>query len=181
MEKKKRQKIKEGAIVKIELSDNRLAFGRLLPGGHIGIYDLVIKQSDTIPTIDKIIEYPIIIYSMIFDHIIKKGIFEITGFKELSHDDVNKIPPHFNQDMINYNCTIYYINSKEIEATPEDCIGLEPSLIWDASGIIKRIEDHYGGKKNFDVEYNKVILSEDDPRFKKGDKVMWDSEKGIFY
>lgn len=182
MEKKsKRQNIKEGAIVKIPLSEKRLIFGRLLPG-RIGIYDFIIKQDELLPAIDDIIKHNIFLYSMVYDSVIKNGIFEIIGFKELTEDEIKRIPPKFHQDLQNYrNCTIYWFNGGEKKATPEECIGLEPSIIWEAEGLIKRIEDHYLGKKNFNVEYHKVILSEDDPRYKAGPNARWDFEREEFY
>lgn len=181
MEKKKRQRIKNGDILKIVLSEKRLIFGRLLPG-RIGIYDFIAKEDKSLPALKDIINHDIFLYTMIYDHVIKNGIFEIIGFTELTQEEINKMPPKFHQSLDNYkNCTIHWFDGRERKATPDECIGLEPSLIWEAEGLIKRIEDYYAGKKNFSVEFHKIILSEDDPRYKKGPDVKWDFEKEVFY
>lgn len=45
-----RQRYKEGAIVKITLSNNKFAFGRLFQDQDIGIYDLIISLEDKTPS-----------------------------------------------------------------------------------------------------------------------------------
>ncbi len=181
MEKKKRQRFKEGSIVKIKLSGNRFIFGRLLLGFRIGIYDLLIKSDTEMPSIEYIIKSKIIFYVVIYRSIISKGIFEIVGFKELTQTEIDKIPPQFNQSLGNYeDCTIFYNDGKEYKAPPEECIGLERSAVWDEHSLVERIEDYYSGKKNFHVEHQKVILSADDPRY-LNPHVRWDFKEERFY
>ena len=90
------------------------------------------------------------------------------------------MPPHFNQDEVNIEeCTIYYENGKEEKVTPQECIGLEGPTIWEAQGLIERIQDHYAGKKNPYVELSKVVLTKDDPRY-LNPKVRWNFSEEKF-
>lgn len=157
----KKQKFQEGAIVKIQLSENRYAFGRLLPAHNIGIYDLVIDKSNNNEPIqiDELVSYPFIFITSIYTDVITKRMFEIIGFKPLHNDEIDKIPPIFTQDLMDkYKCKLYYINGAVEDAKPEDCIGLERFSKWEGEAVIKRIEDHYLGTKNVLVENFKVRL-----------------------
>lgn len=182
MEKKKRQRIKDGAVVKITLSENRLIFGRLLVGG-IAIYDFVVPQSEKMPEIEVIINKPIFLYCSIYNDVITKGTFEIIGVKELTIDEINEIPAKFMQDLVDIDdCVIFWPDGREKKVTPQECIGLERSSVWDAEGLVGRIEDHYAGRRNFHVELDKVILSKDDPRYMPPPQALrWDFEKQEFY
>jgi hypothetical protein len=176
-----RQRFVEGAITAIDLSDNRLIFGRLLPGFHIGIYDWVIKKDDNLPDIESILQRNIIIYVRIFKRVVTKSEFRIIGLKELTKAEQKNIPPHFQQSLGNIKkCKIYYEDGTEIDVTPQDCIGLEGPVIWDSISLISRIENHYLGKKDPYVELFKVILSEDDPRHVSPHALRWDFENQVY-
>ncbi len=178
---KKRQRFKEGSIVKIKLSENRFVLGRLLPGFSVSIYDLIIKSDKDIPSVDDIIKNKVSFCVCIYKNIITKGIFEIVDFKELTPTEIDKIPPQFTQSLGYYqDCVIFYKDGREYKVKPEECIGLERSAVWDEHSLVDRIEDYYKKKKNFYVEYQKVILTADDPRY-LNPKVRWDFKEGKFY
>jgi hypothetical protein len=172
---------KEGSIVKIEISGSRLVFGRLLPGYRIGIYDLITSEIDSLSSIESVIRAPIFLYCVIYKDVITKGVFQIIGFKELSAIDLEKIPPSFTQDLVNIDeCVIFYYDGKEKKANPEDCINLERASIWEAKGLIQRIEDFYAGRRNPYLELDKVILSKNDPRY-LNPNVRWDFKEERFF
>ena len=114
---------------------------------------------------------------------ITKGLFEIIGFKELTEEEIENIPPKFTQDLVDINkCVIYYYDGREFKAKPEDCIGLESSSVWEAQGLVERIQDYYSGKRNYHVELMKPILSTNDPRYlPKPNELRWNFEKQEFY
>jgi len=178
----KRQKIKDGAVVKINISDNRLIFGRLMKS-RIAIYDFIVLESEVLPDVEIIISKPIFLYCKVYNDVITKGFFEIIALKELTETEIEKIPPGFTQDIVDINkCVIYYHDGREFKARPQDCIGLERSSVWEAEGLAERIQDYYSGKKNYHVELMKPILSINDPRYLPPPNAMrWDFEKGEFY
>lgn len=183
MEKKKKQQFKEGAIVKIGLSDDRIVFGRLLPGFHIGVYDCVFNKNYKFSFIEEVLNLKTLFYCVIYKNIIVNSFFEIIGFKELTSDELSAIPPSYNQDKVNItDCIIFYYDGRERKAIPQECVGLEKSSVWEAASLIERIEDLYAGKKNKYVELFKVILSKNDLRYLPPPQALrWDFEKQEFY
>jgi hypothetical protein len=181
----KRQKYKAGAIVKIELTDKRLVFGRLLPGvmSMINVYDFIGEDDLEKITIEDLVKKPVLFCCGLYRTIITKGIFEIIGNKEFTESEIAGIPPLFKQDIVNIDdCLIFWPTGGERKARPEECIGLEQSSVWSEKGLIERIEDYYSGKKNFNVEHQKVILSKNDPRYMPPNGMLrWDFEKREFY
>ena len=178
----KRQKFKEGSVVKIGLANQQIVFGRLLPGFHLGIlnYFLILGEKYDI---DDILQSDTLLYVRVFKDVVEKNFFEIVGFKDLTTEDINRIPPHFAQDPIDIDkCKIYYLDGKELDVTPNECQKLEGSIIWDAESLASRIKNYLEGKKNPYVELYKVILSKDDPRYLAPPNALrWDFEKGEFY
>lgn len=183
MDKKKRNSYVAGAVIQIHLSNEKAAYGRIL-GGIVAIYNFVSKKSEKTIPLESIIDQPILFYCTIYESIVTKGIFEIIGNIEVSEEDIRHIPPGFTQDLANINdCVIFYHDDRipQRKATPQECIGLERSSVWDESNIIERIEDHFLGRKNFSYELFKPILSEDDIRYMSGPFLRWDYERQVFY
>jgi hypothetical protein len=180
MAKGKRQQFKEGAIVKIELSENKLSFGRLLPGYKIGIYDFVIEKEKDY-SVDESVTRDIFLYVSIYRRIITKGVYEIIDFRALRDEEIEKIPPQFMQDAASIDdCIIFYQNGSEYKTRPAECVELERSAVWDDQSLRQRIEDKYASRKNFHRELQRVILSKDDPRY-LNPKLRWDFKEENFY
>ena len=186
MEKKKRQHLKEGAIVKIELEKiNKTGFGRLFNGLVLGVYNYLIRPDDKLPTVSELSNQKIIFFVAIHKRVITSGDFPIIDYKPLQQVDIESVPPQFTQDKVNLeDCVIFYTEDRvpQRRATPEECIGLEISSVWDSVHVIKRMEDFYLNKRNYTAEMGKVILSKDDPRYLAPPGALrWDFEKGEFY
>ncbi|MES2774218.1 MAG: Imm26 family immunity protein [Bacteroidota bacterium] len=181
--KRKKQKIREGAIIKIDISDNRVVFARQF-SLDIGVYDFVSKN-ENLHSLEEIITKDIFCYCAIYDSIITSGIFEIIGNIPLTEAEIEKIPPKFHQELGNYkDCRIFWADGRERKVWPEECVGLERSSVWGMDSLKERIQDYFSGKRNFDVEISRVILYEDDPRYvarENGLKLKWDFEKRVFY
>ena len=176
-----KNKIKEGSILQLELSNNEIVFGRVYPDFFIAVYDYKMAKNSNQIDIPMIIQQPILFYCCVYKDVIKKDFIAI-GYKDLSGAEIEAMPPQFMQDKIDINkCWIFDLDGKEKMATPSECLGLERSSVWEAEGLIKRIEDHYGGRKNFTVEFQKPILSKDDPRYLAGPNLMWSEKDEKFY
>lgn len=177
----KKQKYNDGAFVRIELSANRYVIGRLFPKFNIGIYQNEYNNAYAVPSIEKIIKSNILFYVSIYEEIITTGKFKIIDFREFDPSEITRIPPKFKQSLGNYmDCVIFCNDGRKYSSQPQECIGLERSAVWDEESLIIRIEDYYSGKKNFHSEYQKVILSPEDPRY-LNPKVRWDFNAEKFY
>ncbi|MCR6720427.1 MAG: hypothetical protein NVV59_09050 [Chitinophagaceae bacterium] len=168
------------------MNNRQIAFGRLLPGFHLGVLNSFSDISDNEGReydLEKLLVSETILYLRIFKDVVEKNFFHIIGFKELTLSETKLIPPHFDQDLVNLeDCKIYYDDGTSIDVTPEECIGLEGPIIWDADGVIERLNCFIQGKKNPMVELYKVILSKDDPRYLPPPGALrWDFEKEEFF
>lgn len=182
----KKQKYKEGAIIKIDLEKIRkIGFGRLFNGFVIGVYNYTLNNDKPIPTIEKLTNNEFIFYETVYKKVIEKGDFEIIGYQQLTESEIESVPPKFTQDKVNINdCIIYYTADRlpQKKVTPEECIGLEISSVSDSIHLVRRMEDYFSGKKNPSVELNKVILSTDDIRYLPPPMTLkWDYDKQEYY
>lgn len=159
----KKQQFKEGSIVKVPLKEERWVLGRLLPAHQIGIYDVIVtnnKEHDSFLANNSIISRPYLFVVSIYTDTVTSGMFEVVGFAELTAENVKSLPPVFTQDKMDlHKCTLYYTDGRVVDASPQDCIGLEKFSKWTGQAVVKRIEDHYEGKKNILVENFKVKLT----------------------
>ncbi|WP_143662774.1 hypothetical protein [Streptomyces sp. CB03238] len=70
-----------------------------------------------------------------------------------------EIPNFFRQNLLNpEDCEIAEAVGKVRQATPEECVGLERSAVWEAEHVEQRISDVYAGRPNLFVESMKVKL-----------------------
>lgn len=184
MKAKLRQKFKVGSYIKINLSCDRVIFGRLMYEYGVGIYHKLITVGEPLPPIDQLSKEQFIFYASIFKSVITKGLFEVIGFQELDQTDIQKIPPSFRQDTVNISdCVIFWHHTNiEKAAKPEECIGLESAGGWNEISLVQRIEDHLAGKKNPYFELGKVVLNIDDPRYlPQPGELIWDFENEKYY
>ena len=170
--------------MQIPLSGERIAFARLFPGRQIGIYKYFSNVHEAPPNAAILASQEFIFIVTLSRYVITKGIFKIFAFKPLTEKEVDALPPSFTQDIVDINvCTIFYVNDikPQRKASPVECIGLEPSAVWQEQHVIKRIEDYLENRKNFSVELHKIILSENDIRYLAGPYLRWDGVREEFY
>ena len=185
MTKSKIQDFKAGAIVEIRFSDREKVFGRLLPGvaSALAVYDLVVDQGKNCE-VSELKKAPVLFYCGLYRDLVIKGVFPIVDFWDFTLMEIHKLPYiFFLQDKVNIDdCIVFGAGKEERKVTPEECIGLERSSVWDEQGILKRISDHYSGRRNPLVELDKVILSKNDPRYLPPPGALrWDFEKQEYY
>jgi hypothetical protein len=66
----------------------------------------------------------------------------------------------YTQDLADYrSCVIFDSLGNEREATPEECIGLEQSAVWEAHGIEERLLDTFEGRTNAEELRSRVRLA----------------------
>jgi len=140
---KKRVKRIVGDVVKIELSDGSLCFGRILDEPLLAFYDV---KSSFQPALEDIIKLPVIFKIWVANHAITSGRWEVIGNKEL---DENLLEPvsFFKQDIISKD-TYIYLNGKEVSASKEQCLNLERAAVWQPEHVEDRLRDYYDGTEN---------------------------------
>jgi Immunity protein 26 len=174
-----------GNIIRIEIGSNRCVYARIVPGiatiiEVLNFVDIVDLENVNF-NFNKIINNPILFYCGIYSDLIKKGTFKTIG--NVPYIEGEKTPAFFMQNMLEINdCKMFWNDGNSVSVSAIDCIGLERSSVWDKDGLITRIHDALSGKKNPNVELNKVILSADDPRATDNPTLLrWSFEKEMFY
>lgn len=79
--------------------------------------------------------------------------------RRIAPGDLPEIPLFFRQNSMNLkDCEITDAHGELRQATPEECVGMERSAVWEAEHIEERIADLYAGRVNAYVESMKVEL-----------------------
>ena len=152
MERKfKRQQRTIGALVQVPLKSGFHAYARILEE-EIAFYDIYTKND--LPE-DEIIKLPILFITTVIDDAITKGFWPKVSKAIPLTKDLIETPPKYTQNRLNLSKYKIHYTSKTVQATKEECIGLECWIIWSAEQMEKRLNDHYTGKKNPYVEHIK--------------------------
>lgn len=173
----KKQKMHVGGIVKIELSDGRITFGKILKEGFLVVYKKVANTLD-ISDIDlkEIENSGELLYAGVFNDVITKGNFEIISKSSVSEEELRKILPRFRMKTAHPElCIILYGDDTDKKALPSECIGMSHLYIWEAPSLVELIEDHLAGRPNKYEELKRKELEQGLAIEKeRGMKVPWE-------
>jgi hypothetical protein len=152
MPKKKRPA--PGAFVRLRLADGSFGYGRVRGALHVAFFDL--RTANPVSDLAVIGSKP-----MLFTVAVRHAAFDSwddIGTLELDEDLKSPIVQVM-QDVGDFRrCMIFDTAGNEREATPEECVGLERSAVWEARNVEGRLLDHFLGRSNLDWESTKVRL-----------------------
>lgn len=137
-----------GALIKIPLKGGYHTYGRILKD-DIAFYDIRIKEDIAI---EEIVKQPILFITTVYDDAIKKGYWEKISKAIALEDNLIECPPKYTQDVLNPNKYSIVYPDRQVEATKEQCIGLEFWSVWTHADIEKRLNDHFANTANPYVE-----------------------------
>jgi hypothetical protein len=173
----KRQKMLIGGIVKISLSGDGVALGKILKEGYLVVYKKQMNASD-VGNIDlSVVENSgELLYGRLFNDVITKGIFEIIEQSTVTEDELKKIPPRFSMKTAHPElCNIMYGDGTDRKALPSECIGMDFQYIWEAPSFVELIEDRLAGRVN---KYERLVQKELERGIaiekERGMKVPWE-------
>lgn len=144
----------EGQIVKIDLKDGTVAYGRVLKRPLFAFYDKPYRCGDT-PELEEIATLPIAFKICVMNYSISKRIWSVIGRLELT-SDLKKTPSFFKQDILNGALSIYRDDlppAFERPATLQECMGLEQAAVWDPCHVEDRLRDHFAGRPSKWVQH----------------------------
>jgi len=135
--KPKRQRIKEGDVVAIKLTDGRYVFGREFEYG-LGVYDFVADSKDNPP--NNVNRFLFIVG--VYRDVITSGEWPKVGNDNSISNNSPKNHMGFTIDLINGNYELYeYVSGSSSPSSIDECYGLERVAAWDAEQIVLRIEE----------------------------------------
>lgn len=149
------QRLKEGALVKIDLGDGYFGFGRVLNRSELAFYDLRSDLEHPV-NLEDIYAAPVAFIVAVMNTAVKSGRWQIIDKRPL--EDKFLLPrKYFISDTLTGKLSIYLNTDGSIRpANRTECAGLECAAVWEAEHIEDRLKDHFSGRKNIWVEQLKL-------------------------
>ena len=147
---------KPGSFWRITLPDGSFGYGRVLELHFDAFYDYRTTSPES--DLDRIASKPVLFRIMVKYPYPKS--WEFIGWRE--------IEDHLTQPVVQFSmevgplrrCTIFDSLGNDREATPKECIGLEPATVWEPHGVEKRLLDAFMGRPNTVLERIKRELGQ---------------------
>ncbi len=150
-----RKRFGPGSVMTIELETGQYAYGLIRNFIEVSYFKLITEQ--VIFDLENIVESELLFSVNTSETAFKK--WTKIGQIELSSEMKKYIVTFMQSDTNFERCSISNENGDEYKATPEECVGLEPALVWRAEHVEERILDEIAGKTNKYVEDQKVKLT----------------------
>ncbi|MBN9564723.1 MAG: immunity 26/phosphotriesterase HocA family protein [Alphaproteobacteria bacterium] len=159
--KKKRQREKEGQVFKVNLGDGYHSYGRVLPKGTYGLYDIRTKEE---LAIEEIIKQPVLFKVAVMRYAITQGDFPVVGIVPVE-DELKEVPNQFIHDTLADRLKIYLTATGEIRRSSWDEVkDLERCSAYEPENVVERLNDHFAGRSNRYVEEDKQTLERFRPK-----------------
>jgi hypothetical protein len=147
---------KPGSFLRIPLADGSFGYGRVLELPFDAFYDYRTTSPDS--DLERIASKPIL-FRIVVSHPYPKS-WERIGWREIEE--------RLTQPIVQFNlevgparrCTIFDNLGNEREASPQECIGLEPAAVWESHGVEERLLDAFMGRPNAVLERIKRELGQ---------------------
>lgn len=140
----KRQKEIPGAIVKVPFDGEYHTYARVLNYGDLAFYDC--KTKEDIGNLKDVTSKPILFKCIVNINGVQRGKYPIIG--EVPLEDTLKDSKYYLAPPVGSNQYRISANGGIRNASREECVGLEPGIIWDPVHIDVRLTDHYAGREN---------------------------------
>jgi hypothetical protein len=155
--RKKKQKLVEGAIARIEYEAGKYTCAQLLVTPWIRVFD---AAGEEIADLATLVSRPVLFRVAVENAAITDGRWPILGQVQLRPED--RTPDRFMQDLFDPSNLRILSSSpdgtwRERPATPAECEGLEAASVWAAEHVERRISDHYAGRTNLDLLSQRLI------------------------
>lgn len=142
--------------MRIPLADGSFAYGRVLKQPFDAFYNHRTNSPDS--DLERIASKPTLFRIVVHSPYPKS--WELIGWRE--------IEDHLTQPVVQFSmeagplrrCTIFDSLGNEREATPKECIGLEPATVWEPHGVENRLLDAFMRRPNAVLERIKRELEQ---------------------
>ncbi|PTL79535.1 Imm26 family immunity protein [Vitiosangium sp. GDMCC 1.1324] len=135
---------KPGTFLRIPLVDGSFGYGRVLELPFDAFYEYRTESPDS--DLDRIASKPIL-FRIAVRHL-EPNSWESIGRREIEERLTQPII-QFHMEVGPFRrCTIFDSIGNEREASPQECIGLEPSAVWESHGVEERLLDAFMGRPN---------------------------------
>jgi hypothetical protein len=139
---------KPGTFLRIPLPDGTFGYGRVLELLFDAFYQYRTTEPDA--DLDRIASKPILFKMGIRQPHSKS--WEVIGWRELEERLTEPVVQYHREVGPRGRCWIFDSLGNEREATPKECIGLEPAAAWEPHGVEERLLDALMGRPNAALE-----------------------------
>lgn len=150
----KNPRTRPGVLVAIPLPSGGYGFGRILDK-LMAFYAI---KSDCILEMSEITRHPVIFITAVRAQALKLKRWQVIGYAPLE-PEFKKDVKFFRPNLSPGKPFLIYVSKAEphnayedYEANPEECVGMEPMGVWEATGIEERLDEFFSGKANAFVE-----------------------------
>ncbi|WNG28563.1 hypothetical protein F0U62_34605 [Cystobacter fuscus] len=140
---------KPGSFLRIPLADGSFGYGRVLELPFDAFYDYRTTSPDS--DLDRIASKPIL-FRIVVNHPRPKS-WEPIGWKEIEERLTQPIVQFRMEVGPLRRCWIFDNLGNSREASPQECIGLEPAAVWESHGVEERLLDSFMGRPNDSLEH----------------------------
>lgn len=145
---------KPGTFLRIPLGDGSFGYGRILEAPYDAFYDYRTRELDM--DLDRIASKPVLFRIAVRHSSVHR--WESIGWREIETHLAQPVVV-FTQDIGNFRrCTIFDTAGNERAAEPQECVGLEPSAVWEQHHVEARLLDAFMGRPNAYLERLSVRL-----------------------
>lgn len=150
----RRRSPERGSFLRVPLPDGSFGFGRVVGATTVAFYNW--RTDSPSVDLDELESKPVLFTQTVA----QRGLagWAVLGVRELV-GDVARPFVTFMQDLADpQRCTISDSAGMRRSASPEECIGLEKSSVWEAHHIEQRLLDALEGRENEDERLMRVRL-----------------------
>jgi hypothetical protein len=149
--------LRPGSFLAIPIGDLGFGYARVIVHEYLAFYDYYTQVIETdLLTINK-------------QEILFKILVSDNGVREWPVIGVLPLEARLNEPIVRFRqksedftrCVIYDTSGMERKATPAECVGLEPGIVWEKEGAEERLTDALLRRPNRVVERYKVRLAQD--------------------
>jgi hypothetical protein len=147
---------KPGSFLRIPLPDGSFGYGRVLELLFDAFYNYRTTEPDA--DLDRIASKPILFRIVVRQPHPKS--WEPIGWREIE-ERLTQPVVQFRMEVGPFRrCWIFDSLGNSREATPKECIGLEPATVWEPHGVERRLLDAFMGRPNAVLERIKRELGQ---------------------
>lgn len=150
----RKQEYKPGMFLRIPLADGSFGYGRVLESPYEAFYDYKTPGPDQ--DLGRIASKPVL-FSIAVRHPAQSS-WESIGWREIEEHLALPVV-QFTQDLGNFqDCTIFDTAGNVRAAQPQECVDLEPAVVWEQHHVEERLLDALMMRPNAEQERLKVRL-----------------------
>lgn len=147
---------KPGSFLRIPLTDGSFGYGRVLELPFDAFYNHRTTSPDS--DLDGIASKPIL-FRIVVKHPYPRS-WELIGWTDLDERLTQPVVQFRMEVGPLRRCWIFDSLGNSREASPQECIGLEPAAVWESHGVEERLLDAFMGRPNETLEHiNRELAS----------------------